>query len=162
MKRATGKRVRQVLEWLDQPWFHALCGNHDFMTWRSALGDPYPEVDHAENGGGWLQVLPQSEQQRIGARLAALPLAIEVATPQGMVGLIHADCPYDDWQRMHDAEHSAAAIECCLWSDARLPSPLHRRGAQHPRGGAWAHDDQRDAGVGQCLFHRHRRQAKRA
>lgn len=45
-----GPESEQVLTWLDKPWFHAICGNHDFMTWRSALGDPYHEIDHLEHG----------------------------------------------------------------------------------------------------------------
>lgn len=114
-----GPESEQVLEWLDRPWFHAICGNHDFMIWRSALGDPYPEVNHLEHGGGWLSALHQDEQRRIGVRLTALPLAIEVETPEGLVGLVHADCPYDNWQDMQNRALSASAADCCLWSRER-------------------------------------------
>jgi serine/threonine protein phosphatase 1 len=49
-----GPESHLVLEWLDKPWFHAIGGNHDHMAWRSALGDPYPHVDHRRHGGEWL------------------------------------------------------------------------------------------------------------
>jgi serine/threonine protein phosphatase 1 len=114
-----GPESDQVLHWLDRPWFHAICGNHDFMTWRSALGDPYQDVNHLDHGGSWLHELHQDKQQLIGHRLAALPLAIEVDTPEGPVGLVHADCPYDDWQDMQDQALSANAQACCLWSQDR-------------------------------------------
>ena len=114
-----GPESDQVLDWLDRPWFYAICGNHDFMIWRSALGDPYPKVNHLDHGGAWLNELDPEGQRRIGNRLAALPLAIEVATPEGPVGLVHADCPYDDWRDMQGRALSAHAQDCCLWSRER-------------------------------------------
>ena len=119
-----GLESNQVLEWLAQPWFFAICGNHDFMTWRSALGRPYAEVDHLAHGGGWLGMLAQDEQRRIGTGLAALPLALEVETAAGLVGLVHADCPFDDWQEMQavpweSVEPTSSVGECCLWSFER-------------------------------------------
>lgn len=114
-----GPESDQVLDWLDRPWFHAICGNHDFMIWRSALGNPYPEVNHLEHGGGWLNELDQATQRRVGERLAALPLVIEVETSEGLIGLVHADCPYDDWHNMQSQPLSASAADCCLWSRER-------------------------------------------
>lgn len=114
-----GPESDQVLDWLDRPWFYAICGNHDFMIWRSALGNPYQEVNYLDHGGAWLDALDPDRQQRIGDRLAALPLAIEVATPDGAVGLVHADCPYDDWRDMRGQPLSPSAQDCCLWSRER-------------------------------------------
>lgn len=114
-----GPESDQVLDWLGRPWFHAICGNHDFMIWRSALGNPYPEVNYLEHGGAWLNELDQKTQRRVGERLAALPLAIEVETTAGLVGLVHADCPYDDWKDMQSQPLSASAAACCLWSRER-------------------------------------------
>ncbi len=116
-----GDESHEVLQWLDQPWFHAISGNHDFMIWRAALGDPYAHVDYRMHGGDWLDDLPQDEQRRIGERLAALPLAAEVETPAGPVGLVHADCPFDDWDEMHAVpwatiDHEGRVGDCCLWS----------------------------------------------
>ncbi|MDB5929654.1 MAG: metallophosphoesterase [Polaromonas sp.] len=114
-----GPESGQVLDWLDKPWFHAICGNHDFMTWRSALGHPCLDVDHRANGGLWLDQVRGDERQRIGERLAALPVAMEVQTPKGLVGLVHADCPHDDWDAMRQPL-SHDALDCCLWSRERL------------------------------------------
>ena len=91
------------------------------MTWRAALGDPYPEVDRLQHGGQWLGLLPPDKQKLIGKRLAALPLAIEVETEQGIVGLIHAECPFDDWHEMHrvrwdQIDYTGAVADCCMWS----------------------------------------------
>ncbi|QNP49013.1 metallophosphoesterase [Diaphorobacter aerolatus] len=114
-----GPESNLVLDWLNRPWFHAICGNHDFMIWRSALGDPYTEVNYVDHGGDWLDKLDHDRQRRVGERLAKLPLAIEVETPEGLVGMVHADCPYDDWQDMQNQPLSISAIDCCLWSRDR-------------------------------------------
>ena len=116
-----GPESHEVLSWLDKSWFYAICGNHDFMAWRSALGDPYREVDHLAHGGEWLQELPREQQQRIGERQAALPIALEVETAAGAVGLVHADCPFDDWRDMQGIDLSRldrmdSPAGRCLWS----------------------------------------------
>ena len=119
-----GPESHLALRWLDKPWFHGICGNHDFMAWRHAIGQPCDDVDHLQHGGAWLLVLSGAQRHEFGARLAALPLALEVETGQGVVGLVHADCPYDDWSEMrrvpwHDTKAVSAAADCCLWSFER-------------------------------------------
>jgi serine/threonine protein phosphatase 1 len=111
-----GSESHHVLDWLAKPWFHAICGNHDLMAYRSALNDPYPHVDHHRHGGEWLTRQTQEQQTQIGQQLAALPIAAEVETPHGLIGLIHADYPYDDWSAVQENTLSDADIESCLWS----------------------------------------------
>lgn len=119
-----GPESAQVLEWLDKPWFHAICGNHDFLTWRSALGIPYREVDHLMHGGAWLEKVSGAKRVQLGRRLRALPLALEVETSLGLVGLVHADCPFDDWREMQEVswagiDQAGALAKSCLWSFER-------------------------------------------
>ena len=119
-----GPESHEVLAWLDQRWFHAVCGNHDLLAWRRAQGLPFTEVDHLVHGGEWLDDLDSDALRRIGQRLAALPLALEVQTPNGPVGLVHADCPFDDWQHMHTIDLKGLAkmgstAGRCLWSADR-------------------------------------------
>ena len=116
-----GPESHLALQWLDKPWFHAICGNHDFMAWRHAIGQPCDDVDHLQHGGAWLLMLSDAQRQEFGARLAALPLVLEVETGQGVVGLVHADCPYDDWSEMgrvpwHNTKAIGAVADVCLWS----------------------------------------------
>ncbi len=128
-----GPDTPQALKWLEKPWFHAICGNHDFMAWRSALGIPYLEADHVMLGGAWLERVSGAKRSQLGRRLRALPLALEVETSLGLVGLVHADCPFDDWQEMQQVpwsriDHTSAVAECCLWSRERYtrqyPNPV--------------------------------------
>ena len=114
-----GPESDQVLHWLDQPWFYAVCGNHDLMTWRRAVGQPVLEIDHLQHGGEWLDRCDAVQQARLAQRLYDLPLGIEVNTPRGTVGLIHADFPYDDWQAIHQDSFDQSDVYCCLWGRDR-------------------------------------------
>ncbi|CAK7021320.1 MAG: hypothetical protein KER_00845 [Kerstersia gyiorum] len=66
-------------------------------------------------------------QQRIAQSLRELPLAIEVDTADGPVGIIHADFPYDDWQAVYEHQFSAEDEDTCLWSIDR-----YRTGYKQP------------------------------
>jgi serine/threonine protein phosphatase 1 len=117
-----GPESHQVLDWLNKPWFHAIAGNHDFMTWRRALQSPYPLVDHLRHGGEWLDALSLPQQKAVGERLRDLPIAAQVHTAQGLIGLVHADCPFDNWADMQAAPLMPDVEYTCLWSIER-----HRR-----------------------------------
>lgn len=124
-----GPESDHVIDWLDKPWFHAICGNHDFMTWRRALGVPYRDVDHRRHGGEWLDGLVPHAQRAVGEGLAVLPLALEIETARGLVGLVHADCPFDDWRDLQDALRTgtvnANVANSCLWSIERCRRQYH-------------------------------------
>ena len=120
-----GPESDRVLEFLNQPWFFSVAGNHEFLTWRSALGNPYPHVDHEMHGGEWLNKLPKDLRHHIGVRLRDLPLAIEVLTVNGKVGIVHADIPFDDWSEMENAswtqnDSMKGCYDICLWSTERI------------------------------------------
>ncbi len=80
-------------------WFYSVRGNHEQMLVDSmsegATRDAY--LLHYCNGGEWFYGLPSIEQQCTAAVFKDLPLAIEVDTDEGLVGLIHAEVPLDDW-----------------------------------------------------------------
>jgi serine/threonine protein phosphatase 1 len=119
-----GPESHLVLDWLDKPWFHAICGNHDFMAWRSAVGNPYPCVNHRQHGGAWLDELEIDVRLEIGRRLAELPLVIEVQTPNGLIGIVHAQCPHDDWELISKNRASEEDIDCFLWSTERYQQKI--------------------------------------
>ena len=115
-----GPDSQQALHWLDQPWFHAISGNHDFMIWRDGLGDPFPSVDHRLHGGSWFAGLPAAERRAIAERLQQLPIVAEVDTADGPVGLLHAECPYNDWQHLRDRPLGDDELHTCLWARWRI------------------------------------------
>ncbi|WYX22949.1 hypothetical protein WJ969_19385 [Achromobacter xylosoxidans] len=86
-----GPESADLLKWLERQWFHAICGNHDLMTGRRTMCDPIPDVDHRVHGGGWLDARVDDVRGRVASCLSALPPAIEVETPSGVVGMVHTD-----------------------------------------------------------------------
>ena len=91
-----GPESMQALEWLEKPWFHAVAGNHEDMaiTWGNGGGS----VGHyAANGGGWNIANDDVTKRTIALAFEALPIAIEIETELGTVGVVHADCPAPSW-----------------------------------------------------------------
>lgn len=114
-----GPESHLVEAWLDQPWFSSTQGNHDLMASDYALGAPTAVSNLTNHGGDWLLDLSQAEQIRVGERLRALPLTIQIETAEGSVGLVHADFPFDDWRKV-DIPFSEDDRQICLWSTMRF------------------------------------------
>lgn len=119
-----GPECAEALDWLARPWFHPVCGNHDDYVCRHESCD---RENWIQNGGGWFEQLSQEEQALFAARYRALPLAIEVQTRRGPVGLLHADCPFPTWQGLLDRLDAGvsggrlrAIKNVCLWSRRRI------------------------------------------
>lgn len=124
-----GPESADVLAWLDQPWFFPVQGNHEDMA--ICWGRPGCTMDaglYALNGGAWNIAHTHPERVVYSDALVALPLAIEVETAAGLVGIVHADCPFVSWQAFTGALESPelmhaqrkAVREAALWSRARI------------------------------------------
>lgn len=119
-----GPECPQVLQWLAKPWFHAVAGNHEDYAIRHVKTGQVDTENWTVNGGGWFLRLSTDEQRAIGEALAALPIAIEVQVAQGIVGIVHADCPQRHWERLEAAlkSHYSRVKGRCQWSRDRLRS----------------------------------------
>lgn len=122
-----GPQSERVLQWLMQPWFHAVRGNHEQIA-MEYLDGLIPAEIYADNGGEWLMNSPKDLQHEVYAVLQALPVAMEVQTPRGLVGIVHADCPQDNWaafrqaltdDRLTDVERGLLRDEA-QWSRRRI------------------------------------------
>lgn len=91
-----GPESDQATSWLEKPWFHAVAGNHEDFAIRWPNGNMQAS-NYVMNGGGWNVSNPPEEQRRIADAFAVLPIAIELETAAGKVGIVHADCPLPDW-----------------------------------------------------------------
>lgn len=119
-----GPESRDACDWLDQPWFKSVRGNHDDYVCRFDTCD----VDNwIYNGGSWFAGLAWDEQREFAVQFAELPLAIEVETAAGLVGIVHADCPVLDWLDLHAALEHRNARNWCLWSRKRIESEDTRK-----------------------------------
>lgn len=122
-----GPESHFCIEWLDQPWFHAVAGNHEDMAIRWPNGF-MPEGNYVANGGAWNVENTPAARQVYADALSVLPVAIEIETEQGTVGVVHAECPLDSWQAFTAAlvdptlskARREAIIDAAQWSRDRV------------------------------------------
>lgn len=124
-----GAESADVLWWLDQPWFAAVQGNHEDMAWRWGRQGCAMDVElYARNGGHWNIAHTPAERLMFSDALGALPLAIEVETAAGLIGIVHADCPFKSWHDFaRQLEHTElthaqrkAVKNAAIWSRDRI------------------------------------------
>lgn len=122
-----GPECDAATDWLAQPWFHAVAGNHEDMAvrWPNGCMDP---GNYMANGGGWNIGNPPELQREIAETFAALPIAIELETEQGLVGIVHAECPLPVWADFTGAlQHPTLSrtqlqrlVDAAQWSRTRI------------------------------------------
>jgi serine/threonine protein phosphatase 1 len=110
-----------AIDYIYEPWFHAISGNHEQMAIDFAFGVGYPMSlgDYAANGGAWNIVNSLEERETIARAFQDLPLAMEVETDQGLVGIIHAECPFDDWNKFKESEEDFSIRNVAMWERTR-------------------------------------------
>ncbi|MNJ38571.1 Serine/threonine-protein phosphatase 2 [compost metagenome] len=123
-----GPECLQALHWLAQPWFHAVQGNHEALAVTHVSGGWLDYAQYRAAGGGWFLDLPAPEQRRFAERFACMPLALQIETADGPVGVLHADCPCASWAEW--CEHLQNEVppklqEYCQWSRRRLQVDDH-------------------------------------
>ena len=120
-----GPESEEAIDWLEKPWFHAVMGNHEQMALDHVAGWSDPRL-YLQNGGAWFLSLPPAAQQDIACQFAVMPVAIEVETVNGLVGIVHAECPLNSWETMRYAlteadEHQRKSwVTNCLWSRTKI------------------------------------------
>ena len=93
-----------VLDYIYEPWFHSIRSNHEEML-ITAFENPTSRNAYEMlycNGGEWFYDCSPEKQKAIYEAFKSLPLAIEIESPNGLVGLIHAQVPLDDWEKFGD------------------------------------------------------------
>lgn len=113
-----------------QPWFSALCGNHEAMM-LEAMGCGEARSIWYRNGNQWAHSLEDPVLQQLADGISGLPLCIELPLPDGRrVGLIHAEVrvgtTWDDLREValgyRDALDDAGCTNAsaALWGRSRL------------------------------------------
>lgn len=111
-----------ALEWLARPWFHTCMGNHEDMLLNAQSHEPTRLSWLYMNGGTWWLETDTETRSRFLQAIPLLPLAIEVETPFGCVGIVHADVPAGrSWPEFVQALEADDPDACytALWSRAR-------------------------------------------
>lgn len=90
----------RVKDFLLQDYTYAVAGNHDYDF---STVEPHVIRHLAQSnydGMGWAAHLSDAEILSIQDVLLQLPIAMDVETPRGLVGFVHADIPLNySWER---------------------------------------------------------------
>lgn len=130
-----GQHNDEVLQWLDKPWFHAVQGNHEVLAIQ-ATRDREVRSRWYRKGGHWASRMHKRFLKQLRRALLELPVAIEVGTPAGKVGIVHADVPAGlHWREFLAAleKQERRILEHTVWSRTRQAKKCTRRvkGVQH-------------------------------
>ena len=127
-----GPESHLVANILNKPYVHAIAGNHEQMVIDLyANGEPDEAVlkfISRQNGFGWWMDISRELRYEILTELSKLPLVIELDTPRGKVGILHAEVPrgmhWDTFLKKIE-EGDPKVIDSCLWGRKR-----HSHGAK--------------------------------
>lgn len=117
-----GNESELACEWLSKPWFHPVRGNHEQMAIDCVAG-MFDRGCYMQNGGAWFLALTDEQRQSIAIRFSTLPILIDIDTPAGLVGIVHADCPLASWPELVaalDGPHADQFAQMCIWSRERV------------------------------------------
>lgn len=119
-----GPENEDAIAWLSQPWFHAVRGNHDDYVVRFDTCNINQWIFY---GGSWFFDMPHKQQRNHQTLFTDMPIAIEVETTEGVVGIVHADCVFRTWADMKgeletpESDERLRLVEkACMWSRTRF------------------------------------------
>ncbi|KVP17111.1 metallophosphoesterase [Burkholderia ubonensis] len=121
-----GDYSEMALEFLNEPWVYAVRGNHEQMVldlYASGTLDEKMLAFHVENNGmGWWLTTPPERQAALLAAFSRLPVAMEVSTARGTVGMVHAEVPVGmDWPTFIEKLEAfdRHTIQSAIWGRVR-------------------------------------------
>lgn len=124
-----GPGSHRCVKFLSQPYVHSVRGNHeDMILSLYAGGPPDPQLLQfatSRNGFSWWNKVGDADRKTILDAISTLPLAIEVETTRGLVGIIHGDVPAKmSWQSFteHLERGDPEVISTCLTGRKRIKS----------------------------------------
>lgn len=123
-----GPESEDADEWLGRSWFHAVRGNHEEMAIDVAQGFG-DRMNYVANGGAWFMALPRAHQVLVADLFSTMPFGIGVETESGLVGIVHADCPVQNWADLDAAlngPNGEAFQMRCMWDRDRIRNDIRQ------------------------------------
>lgn len=79
-------------------WVNSARGNHDDYVARYKTSSKW-----LKGVGNWFTRFTPEEQEIFATPFRSLPIAMEIETRNGLVGIVHASCAYKSWKEMVEA-----------------------------------------------------------
>lgn len=110
-------------DFLKLDWVHAVRGNHEQMLLSLYETEDTDEDDIREFAEPWWWAMPLTDRRDMLNAFAALPIAIELETRRGRVGILHAEVPNgmswaDFSRRIQNGDEEV--IDSALWGRERI------------------------------------------
>lgn len=94
-----GPKNKEVINLIDEPWFEATLGNHDYMAIKAE--ESISRYTHwLVNGGAWISEHSVDDRNNLIEKLETLPLAIELHFNGKVYGFVHALVPDYKWSNL--------------------------------------------------------------
>jgi len=116
------------LKLLEEPWFHAVRGNHEQLMLDALDGDGDPLL-WTINGGDWAREADlEGELANALARARSLPCALTLETGEGdAIGIVHAEYPRDDWAEVEAAAAEPEERQAMIWGRSVISAGKRRQ-----------------------------------
>lgn len=122
-----GPESEASLQWLALPWFFPVAGNYEDMAIRWPNGN-MDAGNYMANGGTWNVTKTRDQSLVFADAFAELPIAIELETSRGLVGIVHAGCPLKRWDDFVAAlkdgalpkSKRSALVDAAQWDRRRI------------------------------------------
>jgi len=133
-----GPKSLEVILLNKQPWFFSILGNHETMLLTG----------HLAYSKDWFKHLSKKDKKNCLDIIKKLPIAIEIDTSIGKIGLVHAQVPlqFNDWNifkqylkeanlsyDMSSKKDSDRVIREALWGRKRIYMELKKNGTSSAR-----------------------------
>ena len=111
-----GSESKEALALLDEPWFFAVLGNHEYlMVSGMKYKNSRERMTWLKHGGDWIMQTGADEWPQWFAQIEAMPVAIEVENADGVrYGIVHADFPAEHWDEFETFDQDQ--LYRCIWS----------------------------------------------
>lgn len=126
-----GPGMLDGLKLLGEHWFFMVKGNHEQMLIDAYRANPH--LPYTAHGARWWLTIDDESKPMVIDKLDSLPMAIEVETSRGVVGVVHADVPVGlAWNDFTQSLDNPQIQDVALWGRERIKK--HHRGGVP---GAW-------------------------
>ena len=125
-----GPHSVEAIDWLERRFEAVTMGNHDRLVLRWFEADPRPPPPAQSE---WLSEVQGREFSRWRAALASMPIALTIETPNGAVGVVHAEAPHRSWtESLRLIETGDVSVVDDALLGFGLPESTRRQRRSHP------------------------------
>lgn len=92
-----GRENHRIVDFINSPWFHSVIGNNEYRFenhWSYTPKDRSTMYQFAP----WCEQLSGWQLANLAESFAKLPIAIEIVTADGLIGIVHGDCNNSSWK----------------------------------------------------------------